>query len=67
MKLMELADDNKTAGTLMFSWLLYEDFIVLNSSPVLLCVSVTLNAQEVQSQPSHMQREDEVTLEPTTK
>lgn len=42
MTLMELADDNKTAGTLVFIWLLYEDFIVLNSSPGLLCVSVTM-------------------------
>lgn len=42
IRLIELADGSKTAGTLMFSRLLCEDFIVLNSSPVLLCVSVNL-------------------------
>lgn len=39
---MELAADYKIAGTLVFSWLLYGDSIVLNSSPVLLCVGVNL-------------------------
>lgn len=39
---MELAADDKTAGTLVFSWLPYGDSIVLNSSPVPLCVGVNL-------------------------
>ena len=40
--LIELSDDNKTASAIIFSWLLYEDFIVLNGTPVLPCVSVNL-------------------------
>lgn len=40
--LIELSDGNKAIGATIFSWLLYEDFIVLNSIPVLPYVSVNL-------------------------